>query len=122
MVSKLLHQIFPLSPFSRDRCYNRLISYPNTGYSEPPGIDFLCPDNDTNTVGRVAAVTHENVQSWEACSQKCQEMWQKMEGCKYWTWHHGNAPPKWRYKCMTMIDASGKTGNTNTVSGRRDCV
>ena len=102
---------------------HRFISYTNTGYSEPPGIDFLCPDNNTNTVGRVGAVTHENVRSWEACGQKCQEMWQEngMEGCKYWTWHHGNAPPKWRYKCMTMKDVTGKTGNTNTVSGRRDC-
>ena len=96
---------------------NNFINFPNTGYSDP-GIYFQCPSKDINTIGRVGAVTNEDVQSWEGCSQKCQEM----KGCKYWTWHHGNTAQYLRYKCMTMTDAAGRGGDPNTVSGRRDCL
>ena len=100
--------------------YDIFIIFPNVGYSDP-GLFFHCPDHKANTMGRVGAITHENVQSWEACSQKCQEM----EGCKYWTWHYANAAKNLRYKCMTMTDATGRLQppySPDTVSGRRDCV
>ena len=97
--------------------YDIFIIFPNVGYSDP-GIFFHCPDHKANTVGRVGSVTHKDVKSWEACSQKCQEM----EGCKYWTWHHAKAAKYYRYKCMTMTDAAGRGGDPNTVSGRRDCL
>ena len=54
--------------------YDVFIMFPNVGYSDP-GTYFHCPDHKANTSGiRVGSVTHENVQSWEACSQKCQDM------------------------------------------------
>ena len=99
--------------------YDVFIMFPNVGYSDP-GIYFHCPHKNYGIlkIEMVGAVTHEDVKSWEACSQKCQEM----EGCKYWTWQRANKVYYLPYKCWTMTDATGKIANSNHVSGRRDCL
>ena len=52
-----------------------------------------------------------------ACAQLCRER----VGCRYWTWHDGRTPRKYRHTCVTMTDAANLHANSHTVSVNRDC-
>ena len=65
---------------------------------------------------RFGGIWTNDVYSWEGCSALCQ----MRSDCNYWTWHRGNSGA-WAYKCVTMIDAGGKSYDNNAVSGERSC-
>jgi len=87
---------------------------------EAQGILFKCPDLGQNTGVRAhprfGGIWTNDVKSWEGCSALCQ----KRSDYNYWTWHHGYSGA-WAYKCVTMIDAGGKSYDINAVSGERSC-
>ena len=80
-----------------------------------------CPNEKMNTQSRKNEQIHEDVASWEACSELCRQR----EDCTHWTWHHDEAGfdggRQWARKCMTMTGFVHTNVDDNAVSGDRDC-
>merc|ERR1712142_322576 len=76
-------------------------------------MNYYHPDKDF-----VKPEVHENIKSWEDCSQLCQNRWY----CKFWTWHSPLYVGEYRLKCVTIRLSTKFVSYSNTISGTRQCV
>ena len=83
-------------------------------------LNMPCPATDTNTKDKkwpAPNANKENVQSWQECSQYCQEL----PACQIWTWH-GPSQGQYAYKCHLMTSAGSTESKSDIVSGHKSCT